>query len=68
MLNGEFPLVSVRTQQPIPKKYLQEVGQITHQLQVEAPVNIGQVIAENVLDEGIILVATRNVKRRYTFS
>ena len=64
VLNGNFPLVSVKTSSPVPKKYLRELGQITHQLEVEAPVEIGQVIANGLLGEGIELVATRQVKRR----
>ena len=64
VLNGEFPLVSVKTLIPISKKYLRELGTLTHQLQIHAPVEIGQVVAENLLDEGIQLVATRNVKRK----
>ncbi len=61
--NGAFALVSVKTPTPIPKKFLRQLGSLTHQLQVEAPVEIGQVIAENLLDEGIQLVATRRVER-----
>ena len=63
VLHGEFPLVSVKTPEPIPKKYLRELGKFTHQFQVEAPVKIGQIIAENIFGAGIQLIATRNVKR-----
>ena len=64
VLNGNFPLVSVKTSSPVPKKYLLELGQITHQLEVEAPVEIGQVIANRLFGEEIELVATRQVKRK----
>jgi CxxC motif-containing protein len=64
VLNGNFPLVSVKTSSPVPKKYLLELGQLTHQLEVEAPVEIGQVIANGLFGEGIELVATRQVKRK----
>ena len=62
--HGEFPLVSVKTAAPVPKKYLQALGRLTHQIEVEAPVEIGQVLADNLLDEGIQLVATRKVRRK----
>ncbi len=59
--NGDFSLVSVKTPVPIPKKYLKKVGEITRQLNVEAPVEIGQVVASNLLNENIDLIATRKV-------
>lgn len=62
--NGEFPLASVKTAAPIPKEYLQALGQLTHQIEIEAPVEIGQVIAENLLGEDIQLVATRKIGRK----
>jgi len=54
---GDFSLVSVKTPSPIPKKYLKKVGEITRRIKVEAPVEIGQIIAFNLLDENIDLVA-----------
>ena len=62
--NGEFPLVSVKTTEPVPKTFLLELGRLTHQIEVEAPVEIGQLLADNLLDEGIQLVATRKVRRK----
>jgi len=63
--NGDFSLVSVKTPSPIPKKYLKKVGEITRQIKVEAPVEIGQVVAFNLLNENIDLVATRKIKKNY---
>jgi len=59
--NGNFNLVSVKTSSPIPKKYLKKIGEITHHLKVEAPVAIGQVVAKNLLDKKIDLIATRKI-------
>ena len=64
MTNGNFKLVSVKTPNPIPKKYLKHIGKITHSLEVEAPVAIGQTIASNLLNEKIDLVATRKVRKK----
>jgi CxxC motif-containing protein len=61
---GNFSLVSVKTPSPIPKKYLKNIGEITHQIKVEAPIEIGQVVAKDLLDEDIDLVATRKVNRK----
>jgi len=59
--SGDFSLVSVKTHVPIPKRYLKKVGEITRRIKVEAPVEIGQVVAFNLLDKNIDLVATRKV-------
>lgn len=63
VIDGDFPLVSVKTSSPVPKKYLRELAALTHQLQVEAPVEIGQIIASNLLGKEIDFVATRRVRR-----
>ncbi len=62
--NGDFSLVSVKTSVPIPKKYLKKVGEITRRIKVEAPVIIGQVVATNLLNENIDLIATRKIENR----
>jgi CxxC motif-containing protein len=54
--SGDFSLLSVKTTSLIPK-----IGEITRQLKVEAPVEIGQIVASNLLDNNIDLVATRKV-------
>jgi len=58
---GNFSLLSVKTPSPIPKKYLKKIGEITRRIKVEAPIEIGQVVAFNILNENIDLVATRKV-------
>ncbi len=62
--NGDFSLASVKSHVPIPKKYLKKIGDITRYLKVEAPVTIGQVVAFNLLNENIDLVATRKVEKK----
>ena len=61
--NGNLPLVSVKTEKPIPKKIINKVMQKTAAIQVEAPVKCGDIIIENLLNTGINLVATKNVKK-----
>jgi len=61
--NGDFSLVSVKTPSPISKKYLKKVGEITHRIKVEAPIEIGQVVAFNLLNKNIDLIATRKIKK-----
>jgi len=66
--NGDFSLVGVKTPVPIPKKYLKKIGEITHRIKVEAPVTIGQVVAFNLLNEKIDLVATRKIEKKKSLS
>jgi CxxC motif-containing protein len=61
--NGEWPLVSVKTDRPVPKDLITEIMKLVRSLAVEAPIDIGQVIAEDLLDTDANLVATRNVQR-----
>ena len=62
--HGDCPVVSVKTPQPVPKHLLRELGQLTHRLQVDAPVVIGQTVAAKLLADEIEFVATRTVERK----
>ena len=61
-INGDYKLASVKTTKPIPKKYMKQVAHKTHQIKVNAPVEIGQVIIGNILELNVDLVATRKVR------
>ena len=62
--DGDFPLVSFKTTTPIPKKYLKKVGEITRRIKVEAPIEVGQVIAFNLLGGKVNLIATRKIIKK----
>jgi len=62
--NGDFSLVGVKTPVPIPKKYLKKIGEITRRIKMEAPVDIGQVVAFNLLNENVDLIATRKIEKK----
>ncbi|MBA7528616.1 hypothetical protein ES705_20804 [subsurface metagenome] len=66
--NGDFSLVSVKTHVPIPKKYLKKIGEITRRIKVEVPIEIGQIVASNLLDNNIDLVATRKIEKKNSIS
>lgn len=59
--NGEFPTVSVKTSKPVPKECIWKVMKATANIEVEAPVGIGDVIMKDIC--GADLVATRRVRR-----
>lgn len=62
---GELPLVSVKTKKPIPKDKLFEVMNVISEIEVIAPVEIGDVLVKNVLGLEIDIVATKNVGKTY---
>lgn len=63
VIEGELPLVSVRTEKAIPKKMIFEAMKVIKSTQVNAPVKRGQIIVENILNTGVNLIATRTVKK-----
>lgn len=60
---GEFPLVSVKTDRPIPKYLILRAMAFIRGLSLPAPVELGQVITQNLLGTEANLVATRAVPR-----
>jgi CxxC motif-containing protein len=61
---GELPLVSVKTQYPIPKEKLFDAMDEISEIVVEAPVNIHDTILDNILNLDIDIVATKNVRKK----
>ncbi len=60
---GEFPLVPVKTAAPIPKSLLIKAMDVIAKKEVKAPIKIGDVLIENILDTGVDVVATRNIDK-----
>ena len=58
---GEWPLVSVRTSQPVSKDKLFPILEKIKHTTVKAPVHFRQVILENVMNSGADIIATRPV-------
>ncbi len=58
---GEFPLVSVRTDSPIPLDSIMSVMEEIRKARVKAPVKIGQVIISRPAGTACNIIATRNV-------
>jgi CxxC motif-containing protein len=62
--NGHLPLVSVKTNKPLPKSKLFDAMDLLSTVEVEAPIKIGAPIIENILDTGIDIVATKNMRKK----
>lgn len=58
---GSIAMVSVKTKNDVPKDKIKEVMKELNGLVVKAPVYIGDVIASNVADTGVDIVATKMV-------
>ncbi len=61
VIDGIDLVVSVKTKEAIDKKLIFDVLNELKKIKVKAPVKIGDVIIENVLNTGVDIVSTRNV-------
>lgn len=59
--NGMIPMVSVKTEEDIPKNKIGDCMKALKNVKVNAPITIGDVIIENVADTGVNVTATKNV-------
>lgn len=59
--SGALPLVPVKTSKAIPLEVIPDAMKIIAELEVEAPVKMGDVILKNILETGADVVATRNL-------
>lgn len=64
VVNGNLPLVSVRTDKPIPKEMLKRAVDELRKIQIQAPVRYHQVIVCNLLGTGANIIATKQVAER----
>lgn len=61
VLNGDKPVVSVKTKSDIPKDMIFDCTNELANISVNAPIRIGDVIIENLLGTGVSVVATQNI-------
>ena len=59
--NGHLPLVSVRTNKPLPKNRIFDTMNLLAKVEIEAPIQIGDEIVQNIFDTGVSIVATKNI-------
>lgn len=58
---GSHKVLPVKTQSPIPKALNFKCIEVLNNITVKAPVKIGDIIVENLLDTGVNVVATREM-------
>ena len=61
VLNGEWPLVSVKSSKPVPKDKIFDVLKEIKKKKIKAPIKIGQKIIKNVSNTGIDIISTKQV-------
>jgi len=59
---GIYKRLPVRINGPIPKNKIFPCMKVINRVEVQAPVKIGSVIIENILDTGCDLIASRSMK------
>ena len=62
--HGHLPLVSVRTNKPIPKSRIFDAMNVLAKVEVEAPIKIGEPIIQNIFNTGVNIVATKNISKK----
>ena len=60
---GDIAMVSVKTQNDIPKEKIMDIMKSIEDVKVEAPVPIGDVIVANAADTGVNIIATKDIKK-----
>ncbi len=60
---GKADMVSVKTKEGIPKEKISDCMRVLKDVQIEAPVHIGDVIVTDAAGTGIDIVATKNVEK-----
>ncbi len=58
---GVHPLLPVYTSAPFPKGKIMELMNTLRKMEVDAPVKMGAVVAENVLESGVDILASRDM-------
>lgn len=62
VIKGDIAMVPVKTSKDIPKQLTKECIKALKNIQVKAPVKIGDIIVEDILNTGANIVATRDVE------
>lgn len=60
---SDIPRCSVRTASPIPKKLMFEVMKEINKVELQAPVEVGDVVIPNVCNTGVDVIATKKMAK-----
>lgn len=60
--NANIAMLPVRTSQPIPKAKLIDAMRQIASITVDTPVSVGEVICEDIVNTGVVLLACREIQ------
>lgn len=61
--NGEIDVVPVKTKRDIPKEMIFDCIKALKDVVVEAPIDIGDIVVQNILGTGVDVIATKKIER-----
>ena len=61
--DGEWPLVSIKTTKPVPKKKIFSLLKEIQTTTVKAPINRGDILIHNIANSNIDIIATKTIKK-----
>jgi CxxC motif-containing protein len=61
--SSEYKVIPVKSSKPIEKELWVECSKALSKLRVGPPLKIGDVVCKNILNTGVDIVCTRNVKK-----
>jgi len=59
--DGNWPLVSVKSSKPVPKKMVFQILQEIKKINLKAPIRLGDVLVKDILETKVNIIATKNV-------
>ncbi|MGE5329795.1 MAG: DUF1667 domain-containing protein [Deltaproteobacteria bacterium] len=62
VLNSKMPLVSVKSNKPIPKELAKDVVDELKNIVLKPPLCIGQIVVKNILDTQADIIITQDIK------
>lgn len=62
--NGVETVASVKTERDIPKEKVYDVIRLLKDVTIKAPVNIGDVVMENIFNTGVNIIATKKIDEK----
>jgi len=64
---SSYPVISVKTSNPIPKEKIFAIMEIFSDIEVKAPIHVGDIIVKNIANTGVDIVATKTLPLLYQY-
>lgn len=61
IVGSDINVLPVKTKEPIDKELLLKAMDILRKIEVKAPIKVGDIVLENILDTGVDIIACRDV-------